>query len=158
MRSADKHGAIAFALWCLGAVCAPACAGEVKVCIRDACVAAEVADTPRLRAQGLMGRESLPEGAGMWFVFEKPQRPAFWMGNMRFPIDIIWVDPAGRVEGIHHEVPACASGECPRYLPQREVTRVLEVPAGFARLYAIEAGDEVVTLPAAASPRRSDRD
>jgi hypothetical protein len=42
----------------------------------------EVADTPAARAQGLMFRRSLPESAGMLFVFETEGRWGFWMKTL----------------------------------------------------------------------------
>ena len=51
----------------------------------------EIADTPEKREQGLSGRESLPEGSGMLFIFENPATYGFWMKEMRFPIDIVWL-------------------------------------------------------------------
>lgn len=51
----------------------------------------EVADSDAEREKGLGGRESLREECGMLFVFEKPGRYAFWMKDMRFPLDIIWL-------------------------------------------------------------------
>ena len=47
-----------------------------KVCIKDACVRAEVVDTDAARQQGLMFKENLPQGQGMLFVFEAEGRYA----------------------------------------------------------------------------------
>src|SRR3990167_3839192 len=51
----------------------------------------EIADTSEKRAQGLSNRDSLPEDHGMLFIFDTYQKSAFWMKDMRFPIDIIWI-------------------------------------------------------------------
>lgn len=51
----------------------------------------ETVDTDAERRKGLGGRESLCENCGMLFVFETPSRYAFWMKDMRFPLDIIWL-------------------------------------------------------------------
>lgn len=51
----------------------------------------ELADTDSERTKGLGGRDSLCVVCGMLFVFEQPGRHAFWMKDMRFPIDIVWL-------------------------------------------------------------------
>ncbi len=58
----------------------------ISVCTKK--IEVEVADTESLRALGLMCRESLKENNGMLFVFEQPQRAAFWMKNTRISLSI----------------------------------------------------------------------
>ena len=58
----------------------------------------EVADTLKKRSLGLGKRAFLKKGWGMLFVFEKRIPHSFWMKNMRFPIDIIWLDNQRIVE------------------------------------------------------------
>ena len=52
----------------------------------------EVADTLKKRSLGLGKRASLKKGWGMLFVFEKRKPHRFWMKDMQFPLDIIWLD------------------------------------------------------------------
>ncbi|MGM0576814.1 MAG: DUF192 domain-containing protein [Myxococcota bacterium] len=108
-------------------------------------VVAEVVDTPDSRARGLMFRESLPEGAGMLFVFEERRRHTFWMKNTLIPLDMIFIDDAAgrgepRVVGVVHRAE-------PRTLRTRGVDRpsrwVVEVPGGFAREHGIREGVRV---------------
>ncbi len=54
----------------------------------------EIADTPDEHGKGLGGRENLATSTGMLFIFEKPSTYGFWMRDMRFPIDIGWLDDA----------------------------------------------------------------
>lgn len=61
----------------------------------------EVADDAAERAQGLMNRPSMPRGAGMLFVYERPQRAVFWMKNTLIPLDMIFADPSGTVTHVH---------------------------------------------------------
>lgn len=51
----------------------------------------EAAVTEKDRGRGLGGRGGLCQACAMLFVFEKPGRHAFWMKDMRFPIDIVWL-------------------------------------------------------------------
>lgn len=97
----------------------------------------ELAQTPAERSQGLMFRESLPRGAGMLFVFERPQRVAFWMKNTLIPLDLIFVDQAGIVTHVHpnaipHDETAIPGGDA--------VFAVLEINGGLAARYGIVPG------------------
>ena len=54
----------------------------------------EVADTAEERRTGLMFRESLPENAGMLFVFEQDTQQGFWMKDTTIPLSIAFIDAA----------------------------------------------------------------
>lgn len=67
---------------------------------------AEIVDTPRKRAKGLMFREDLTEGQGMVFVFSKEARRSFWMKNTPLSLDILFFDAKGQfVNGHYHTTP-----------------------------------------------------
>lgn len=135
------------ALSLCGMPAADARAGEKdakRVCIRAACVTAETAADPDARARGLMYRDGLAPDTGMLFVFDRPGEHAFWMMNMKFALDMIWITPDLRVAAVSENVPPCAPGKtCESISPGIECAYVLEVPAGFSRRYAIAAGDTV---------------
>lgn len=57
----------------------------------------DVADTHESRVQGLSGREVLPGGEGLLFDFKRMGKHSIWMKDMRFAIDIVWLDEQGRV-------------------------------------------------------------
>ena len=100
----------------------------------------EIADTEATRARGLMFRESLPRGAGMLFVYDRPQTAAFWMKNTLIPLDLIFLDEHGRVTRVHeHAVP----GDLTPIQGGDQVFAVLEINAGLARRYGIEPGSQM---------------
>lgn len=99
----------------------------------------EVADTPRERSKGLSGQKSLKNGEGMLFVFDEPLLAGFWMKDMSFAIDIIWIDASGRVIGIDKEISPDSYPET--VSPAEPVKYVLEVPAGFSDMALINVGE-----------------
>ena len=56
-----------------------------------------LASTDEQRIKGLSGLEKLNENEGMLFLFDKPSKQGFWMNEMKFPIDILWLDSDSRV-------------------------------------------------------------
>lgn len=115
---------------------------DAWVTIRDARVATEVVRTPEERARGLGGRDSLAWGDGMLFPYEQPGFLAFWMKDMRFSIDIVWIR-AGRITEIAHRVPWSPEGPGPTLRPRELADAVLEVPAGYAEAHGWRRGDAV---------------
>ena len=116
-----------------------------KVIIGKTVVLAEIADEPKERAQGLSGRKSLSPGQGMLFLFEQPDRPGFWMKEMNFALDFIWIFN-GRVAEISENIAPPSSGRQPiPFYPDQPIDAVLEVPAGYAKSQGWQAGT-VVTL------------
>ena len=110
-------------------------------------VAVDVADSDASRTRGLMFRPTLSDREGMLFVFARPDRYAFWMKNVRMPLDIIWLDESHRVVWIVHEAPPCGGEACVVYQPPRNATFVIEVTGGFARLEGIRIGERVTISP-----------
>lgn len=101
----------------------------------------EIADTPEERERGFSNREKPLSGHGILFVFEKPLIPGFWMKEMRFALDIIWIREDETVAGVERGVtpesyPAIFS-------PEEAVRYVLELRAGDADLFNIDVGTEV---------------
>ena len=100
----------------------------------------EVSDTPEKRSLGLGKRDKLEKGWGMLFVFEKRIPHSFWMKNMRFPIDIIWLDNQRIVE-LAENVPPPQEGESPKVMePRLPSNFVLELESGRARALGLKVG------------------
>ncbi|HZX14659.1 MAG TPA: DUF192 domain-containing protein [Thermodesulfobacteriota bacterium] len=107
----------------------------------------EIADNFEERAKGLMFRDRLPENTGMLFVFENEGNYPFWMMNMRFSLDMIWIDSDGKVVYVAKDVPPC-SLSCRAIDPNNNAKYVLEVDAGFADKYGVVEGSFVrIVLP-----------
>jgi uncharacterized protein len=115
---------------CAGAECVPERATSVEIGAQTFHV--EVAATPAQRERGLSGRAALGAGHGMWFVMPKPDLHGFWMRDMHFAIDLLWIDAGRRVLGVETLKP-CVDKDCPIRRPPKPVTYVLEVEAGAFR-------------------------
>ena len=100
----------------------------------------ELADEPEERAQGLMFRENMAQGAGMLFLYDAPQRATFWMRNTLIPLDMIFIDPSGVVTHVHENA-----------VPLDETTidggpgvlMVLEINGGLSGRLGIVPGSEL---------------
>src|SRR5262245_12266802 len=107
----------------------------------------EVAQTPEARAKGLSNRSGVRHD-GLLLLWDAPGRHPIWMADMRFPLDIVWLDADGRVLAVLIDVPLCAASPCPLYEPQgtERSTSVLELPARSAARYGMEVGSVVQRL------------
>jgi len=100
----------------------------------------ELALTPEDQAQGLMYRESLPPNTGMLFVFGADEPHHFWMKNTMIPLDMIWMDAAGKVIFVSANTPPCKADPCPTYGPDGPARQVLEIAGGMAAREKITVG------------------
>lgn len=105
----------------------------------------EIADSDEERRKGLSKRDFLGEGFGMLFVFRENERPTFWMKDMSFAIDIIWIDD-GKVVGIDENAQpekGVPEDDLALYPAPQRVDHVLEVNAGYSRENSLNIGDSV---------------
>jgi len=104
-------------------------------------VKVSVANTLEARRMGLSGRNELGKHDGMLFVFDTAARYGFWMKDMRFPIDILWLSDDGKVLEMRENVrPATYPEVFTSNVPARYV---LELPAWFVRDNNVAIGDIV---------------
>lgn len=102
----------------------------------------EYADTSEERELGLSGRDVLNEGAGMLFVYEQPTQGGFWMKNMSFPLDIVFLDENNKIVDIaKNQVPCADETSCSAYMPTASYTKALEINAGEADRYQLQIGN-----------------
>lgn len=115
-----------------------------KICFEsNSCISVELADSTSLREKGLMDRAKLDENAGMLFVFESETIPSFWMKNMNFPLDLIWIDSNYQIAMVSRDVPPCKTENCPLYSPENEIKFVLEVNSGFFEKNNLKIGQKI---------------
>ena len=108
------------------------------VTIGTAHIAAVVAETPQALTQGLGGTTSLPDGHGMLFVMPNPGLWGFWMKDMRYSLDIVWLDASKKVVYIVADV---APDTYPKvFTPAAPASYVVELPAGYAARHDVQVG------------------
>lgn len=112
------------------------------VVINSASFTTEVADTDEKRERGLGGRDALGPREAMYFPFATANQWVFWMKDMRFPIDIIWIRD-GIVVDITKNAPVPTGERLERFSPSAPVNGVLEVNAGVADEINVKPGDSV---------------
>ncbi len=113
--------------------------------IREQNIKVELADTEQERIKGLSERDGLCENCGMLFIFNKEDFRFFWMKDMKFTIDIIWIDSDKIVE-ITKNAELPQGKNIPTYNSDKKVNYVLEVNAGFCEKHNIKVGDKVLFL------------
>ncbi len=117
--------------------------GEIKIVkIAGQEIRVELARTPEAQQQGLSGRESLEDNTGMLFVFENPGIYYFWMKDMKFPIDMIWINEEQKV--VHIKKNAKPESFPESFGNDENAKYVLEIPAGFSDTNNLKEGDSVI--------------
>jgi uncharacterized membrane protein (UPF0127 family) len=112
---------------------------------RGGIIHAEIADTPKKRAEGLMYRKYLAKDRGMLFIFGQAQLWTFWMKNTQIPLDIIWMDEKKQIIHIARSTPICTRKDdgCPQYQPNDPALYVLELGSGEADRLKLENGSKL---------------
>ncbi len=117
----------------------PEGSGMVKMTLGGTPIYVDVADTEEEIVRGLSGRESLGPQQGLLFRFPRPGYWEFWMKDMLFPIDIVWLDGNLRVIDIKHDAQPSSYPES--FRPIAPASLVIEVNAGFTEIYGIKIGE-----------------
>ncbi|HCL57153.1 MAG TPA: hypothetical protein DHW82_09135 [Spirochaetia bacterium] len=100
----------------------------------------EFAETEDKRIQGLMFRKSMPEKAGMLFLFDEEGEKSFWMKNTQIPLDILFID---KEKKIMHIVENTVPYSLIPIRSEGKAFLVLEVNSGFVKTYKIKKGMKV---------------
>ena len=117
---------------------------QVNVTVNGMVLIADIAATDEQQIKGLSVKDSLAENEAMLFVYDNEAEYTFWMKDMKFPIDIIWIDANKTVVHIEHDLQPCSSELlCPSYKPIDDSLYVLETVSGFAEKHDIAKGTPV---------------
>lgn len=125
-----------FVLCVLPAACGCETGPTQQITIKGQPFVLDVASTDAAIQKGLGGRESIPENGGMIFVFPDAQQRRFYMKDCLVDIDILFLDPLGRITAIHTMTtePLRAPEETQVLYEQR----LARYPSTFPAQYAIE--------------------
>jgi uncharacterized membrane protein (UPF0127 family) len=102
-----------------------------------------IADDFEEWGKGLSNRHYLGEHNGMIFIFPQKQVRNFWMKNMHFPLDIIWIE-GDYVIKIDERLPPEGNNPQKNYSSILPVDHVLEVNGGYAEAFNINLGDKII--------------
>jgi uncharacterized membrane protein (UPF0127 family) len=104
--------------------------GKTNVSVGSSTFAVEVATTPEQLAKGLSSRTALNTKTGMLFVFSPAEQATFWMKDMNFSLDLVWIKN-GKVTDITRDVQPPAKGaadeEIPTFQAKEAIDYVLEI-------------------------------
>ncbi|MCD6442168.1 DUF192 domain-containing protein, partial [bacterium] len=113
-----------------------------QVCFKDYCFEVDIAQSFAQRAKGLMFREKLEKNQGMLFIFKDEKKHNFWMKNVSFPLDIIWIDANKKVVFISPNNQPCDNTKCFAIQPKQKAKYVLEINGGMAKEIGIKIGNQ----------------
>ena len=128
--------------WALRRPSSPRVSSARTVSVGRHAFSVEVADTMASRARGLSGHAPLGENEGMLFIFQGITSGPFWMKDMLFPLDLIWIRDGIVVGTTENALPMSQTGFL-LYPPPMAVDAVLEVNVGTVKRLHVIRGDEV---------------
>ena len=108
--------------------------------VGDVPITVEIAATEEARIKGLSGRTEL-RTSGMLFVFDTSDYHGIWMKNMKFPIDIIWIDESLTVVKVDKGVRPDSYPKT--FRPPVPVRYIIETKEHYTDTFIIVAGDNV---------------
>ncbi len=115
---------------------------DKRIVVGLASLNAEVADNDASRQVGLSGKDCIPANTAMLFIFDEPAKYAFWMKDMRFPIDIVWLDAARKV--VHIEQAVDPETYPKTFTSNEPALYVLELRSGRATELGLQRGSTIV--------------
>lgn len=118
----------------------------------------EIAADRAAQDKGLGGRASIDDNAGMLFIFSDPEDQVFVMRDCDVPLDLLYLDDAGRITAIHHMQPESPRTAAERSGPDGDASYLarlkgypspgpvrfaIELPAGAIQRTGVKEGDRV---------------
>lgn len=114
-----------------------------KVRINNTIISVDVAITDAQKQRGLGGRASMPMRSGMLFPYDHEEQFEFWMRDMLFPLDFVWIKNNSVVD-LSYQIPPPTRHSKPMIVkPNMPVDMVLELNAGSITRFGIATGDAV---------------
>jgi uncharacterized membrane protein (UPF0127 family) len=126
---------------CVLSILEPIVRDSATLTTKHGVIKAEVVQTNEAREQGLSGRVGLAPHTGMLFVFPSLARYGFWMKDMTFPLDIIWINDKGTIVNVIER--ALPEDYPTTYVNQVSAKYVLEINAGTAHDEGLYLGSKV---------------
>jgi uncharacterized protein len=124
----------------------PAAAQDVPVVQLNAgmhLIRAELAADFNTRARGLMFRASMPQNAGMLFIFDEAGAQCMWMKNTLIPLSVAFIDDAGAIINIADMQPQTEDSHC----ASRPARYALEMNRGWFAARGIKPGSRIGGIP-----------
>jgi uncharacterized membrane protein (UPF0127 family) len=101
-----------------------------------------IADTPKTQEQGLSDTLSLKPQTGKLFIFDHPSMYGFWMKDMHYALDFVWMDSSLKV--VHTDSDVAPETYPQIFYPPEEVKYVLEINAGENKKFGISDGQVAI--------------
>src|SRR3989344_8540481 len=101
----------------------------------------ETVDSSAEREKGLSGRTGLGTDQAMLFVFDHADKYCFWMKDMKFSIDIVWLDSTKKI--VHFERNVSPETYPNAFCPKQNARYVVEVNAGTVQNTGLKTGDKI---------------
>ncbi len=118
-----------------------------QIKINNQTIFVEMADTNQKRALGLSGRNSLNSGQGMLFIFDQPGHYTFWMNQMKFNLDFVFIN-GDKVVDLAENVPFPQKGQDPQIVVSKDIfDKVLEINKGMIKELNIKTGNLIKLGP-----------
>jgi uncharacterized membrane protein (UPF0127 family) len=108
------------------------------------CLQLDVARSPEKKRRGLSDRRTLAANEGMLFLYATSGRYGFWMKDMDFSIDIIWLDEDNRIVTIKGR--AQPESYPQTFEPDQPAKKIIETPAGWTQKQNINSGDQLTLV------------
>jgi len=116
---------------------------STKVIIGNQTFRVMVAKTDKEKQIGLSNKKQIAKDQGMLFIFDNSDLYSFWMKNMEFPIDIIYINGNKVTTVISNAKVPSSNTNLMIYQPEDKSDKVLEISAGLSNKYNIKKGSTV---------------
>ena len=117
----------------------PATFGTATIKVKGKPITVEIANTIERRDRGLMHRDSMPQDAGMLFIYKREETLSFWMKNTRIPLDIAFIKADGWICDIQQMDP----GDLGSHESAMRAKFALEMNKGWLKANGVKVGDTV---------------